>query len=103
MLLFLYKAENGPLEANGRPQSKQCQSHSSYVGMLSSQAQLCATVWVEHVKVKESKQSVVESLLVDTRRSANRNILYLGEFVSTGICRALKQECEQLVCDQLPS
>jgi hypothetical protein len=39
--------------------------------MLSSQDQLCATVWVEYVKGKESQPFVVEYLLVDIRRSAH--------------------------------
>jgi hypothetical protein len=34
-----------------------------------------------------------------SRRSAHRNLSYLGEFVSTRTCRALWQECMQLLCD----
>jgi hypothetical protein len=40
-------------------------------------------------KVKEWQPLVVESWLPDTRRSAHKNLSHLGEFVSTGIFRAL--------------
>jgi hypothetical protein len=42
-------------------------------------------VWIEHVKGREVQPGGVESLLVDTRRSAND----FGEFVSTVIYRVL--------------
>jgi hypothetical protein len=46
-------------------------------------------VRVEYVKGKESQPYAVESLLVDTRRIAHKNLSHLGDFVSTTICPAL--------------
>jgi hypothetical protein len=48
-----------------------------------------ATVWVEQVVGKESQPYAVESLLVDIRRNAHKNLSHLGEVVSTEICRVL--------------
>jgi hypothetical protein len=89
MLRFLCMVENGPFESNGQPQSAHYQSHCSRVSVLNSQEQLCVTVWVEQVKGKESQPSVVKSLLVDTRRSAHKNLSRLGEFGSPNLSSAL--------------
>jgi hypothetical protein len=74
MLRSLYTAENEAFELDGRPQSTHCQSHCSQTNVLSSLAQLCAIVWVEHVKGNESQPYVVESLFVDTLRSTHKNL-----------------------------
>jgi hypothetical protein len=48
-------------------------------------------VWVEHAKGKESQPFVVESLLVDTRRSAHKNLSHLGDSFLQNFCRVLLQ------------
>jgi hypothetical protein len=67
-------AENVPFMSHGRPKSTRCQSHYSHTSVSSSQGQLFATVGVEHVVGREHQQYAVESLLVNTQRSARRNI-----------------------------
>jgi hypothetical protein len=86
MLRSLCMVGNGPFELDGRPQLAHCQSHCSHANVSSSQEHLSATVWVEQAMSKGSQPSMVESLLVDIRRNAHKN---LEEFVSTEICRAL--------------
>jgi hypothetical protein len=83
-------AENGPFKFDGRPQSAHCQKHCSNASVLGSEDQLCATVWVDQVRGKESQSSMVESLLVDTRRSAHKNIVLVNSFPPESVERFSK-------------
>jgi hypothetical protein len=56
---------------------------------------------MEHAISKDSQSYAVESLLVDIRRTAHKSLSHLGEFDSTRICRALEQECLQLLSDKV--
>jgi hypothetical protein len=61
--------------------------------VLISQVPQCATIWVEHERGEELQPFGVESLLVDTRRKAHKNLSHLSDFFSTRVCRVLSQEC----------